>query len=175
MHHFATDMRTFLLQNGALWDMGCAFWDLCNRPIGGDVAFCYRLLEYMSHLLFAICIATPEYIRFSWSNSLIVGIYPAASARRHALMSPPYQIILPLLMILCLSRSEFCFDTVSLKPHCLQIYFCETVSNILFNDIPWFGRVFGRLFAMPYNQYNAVGCFVQIYVLIDWIMTVEWP
>ena len=29
----------------------------------------------------------------SWSDSLIVGIHPAASAWRHVLMSPPYKII----------------------------------------------------------------------------------
>ena len=29
----------------------------------------------------------------SYSSSLIVGIYPAASARRHVLMSPTYEMI----------------------------------------------------------------------------------
>ena len=49
IHHFVTEMHmwTFLLQNGALWDMGLvcivgkvtsALWDLCNSPISHQVA-----------------------------------------------------------------------------------------------------------------------------------------
>ena len=30
MHHFVTEMCTFLLQSGALWDMGWMHWEICD-------------------------------------------------------------------------------------------------------------------------------------------------
>ena len=67
MHHFVTDMYTFLLQNAALWDMGLVHCGICatgctSVAVTMYVISCYRGAYYNG--------TRPHYLTtFSWNKS----------------------------------------------------------------------------------------------------------
>ena len=51
MQRFVTEMCTFLLQNGALWDMGLVHCGICEMGHEFDVKVTYEMVELASRPL----------------------------------------------------------------------------------------------------------------------------